>query len=62
MDRPAKLHRQSVGHSAPWLTGWIVQHTGQFYWAFVVTTVFLLIGTVCLTLLIPRVAPLDWKE
>ena len=47
---------------APWLTGWIVQKTGQFYWAFVVTTAMLVIGTVCFTIVIPRVEPADWRE
>jgi ACS family D-galactonate transporter-like MFS transporter len=26
-----------AGVVAPWLTGWVVQETGQFYWAFVVS-------------------------
>jgi len=50
------------GILAPWLTGWIVERTGQFYWAFVVTTAFLVIGTICLTMVIPRVAPVAWRE
>lgn len=50
------------GILAPWLTGWIIQRTGQFYWAFVVTTGFLLIGTICFTVVIPRVEPITWKD
>jgi ACS family D-galactonate transporter-like MFS transporter len=50
------------GILAPWLTGWIVQQTGQFYWAFVVTTGFLVAGAVCFTLVIPKVAPVQWRE
>ena len=33
-----------AGVAAPWLTGWIVQETGQFYWAFVVAAVIVLAG------------------
>jgi MFS transporter, ACS family, D-galactonate transporter len=50
------------GILAPSLTGWIVQRTGQFYWAFVVTTAFLVLGTICLTVVIPRVAPVSWRD
>ncbi|MDQ1469063.1 MAG: transporter, family, D-galactonate transporter [Bryobacterales bacterium] len=50
------------GIVAPWLTGWIVQETGQFYWAFVVTTAMLVIGTVCFTVVIPKVEPANWQE
>ena len=42
------------GIVAPWLTGRIVQQTGQFYWAFVATTGFLILGTICFTVVIPR--------
>src|SRR5262249_45641868 len=30
------------GVVAPWLTGWVVQQTGQFYWAFVVAAAIVL--------------------
>jgi len=50
------------GIAAPWLTGWIVQRTGQFYWAFVVTTMFLVLGTICFTLIIRRVEPETWRD
>ena len=49
------------GIVAPWLTGWIVQRTGQFYWAFVVTTILLVVGTICFTLVIKRVEPEIWR-
>ncbi|HKD07595.1 MAG TPA: MFS transporter [Bryobacteraceae bacterium] len=49
------------GILAPWLTGWIVQRTGQFYWAFVVTTGMLVIGTLCFTLVVRRVEAETWK-
>lgn len=50
------------GIVAPWLTGWIVQKTGQFYWAFVVATGLLVVGTISFTVIIPRVEPADWRE
>lgn len=50
------------GVLAPWLTGWIVKETGQFYWAFIATTIFLIFGTVSFTLIIPRVEPVKWAE
>ena len=49
------------GIVAPWLTGWIVQRTGQFYWAFVVTTVLLVIGTICFTVVVRKVEPEVWR-
>jgi MFS family permease len=49
------------GIAAPWLTGAIVKSTGQFYWAFVVTTMMLLIGTFCFTVVVRRVEPEVWK-
>ena len=50
------------GILAPWLTGWIVQRTGQFYWAFVVTTGFLVLGAFCFIVVIPRVEPVAWRD
>jgi cyanate permease len=49
------------GIVAPWLTGWIVQQTGQFYGAFVVVTVLLVVGTICFTVVVKRVEPIRWK-
>jgi MFS transporter, ACS family, D-galactonate transporter len=50
------------GILAPQLTGWIVQRTGQFYWAFVVTTMFLILGTICFTVIVRRVEPETWRD
>ena len=50
------------GILAPQLTGWIVQRTGQFYWAFVVTTMFLVLGTICFTVMVKRVEPETWRN
>ena len=50
------------GMIAPSLTGLIVQRTGQFYWAFVITTALLVIGTFAFTVIIPRVEPIQWRD
>ena len=50
------------GVVAPILTGWVVQKTGQFYWAFVVTTSFLVLGTICFTVIVTRVEPEVWRD
>jgi MFS family permease len=49
------------GIAAPWLTGLIIKTTGQFYWAFAVTSALLLLGTFCFTVLIRKVEPETWK-
>ncbi len=50
------------GMIAPWLTGWIVQKTGQFYWAFVITTALLVVGTISFTIIIPKVEAIEWRD
>jgi MFS family permease len=50
------------GIVAPSLTGWIVQKTGQFYWAFVITTALLVVGTICFTVVVRRVEPVSWRD
>jgi ACS family D-galactonate transporter-like MFS transporter len=50
------------GMIAPWLTGWIVQKTGGFYAAFVVTTSLLVVGMLAFTVIIPKVEPVKWRD
>jgi len=50
------------GIVAPSLTGWIVQETHEFYWAFVVATAMLVIGTISFTVIIPKVEPATWVD
>lgn len=50
------------GIVAPWLTGWIIQTTGHFYWAFVVTTAMLVVGMIGFTVIIPRIEPIKWRD
>lgn len=49
------------GVLAPWLTGFIVKETGEFYLAFVATTFFLVCGTICFTVIVPKVEPIEWN-
>jgi len=49
------------GIVAPWLTGAIIKATGQFYWAFVVTSVLLLVGAFSFTVVIRRVETETWQ-
>ena len=44
-----------AGMASPWLTGWVVQHTGQFYLAFLVAAVVVLIGSSSYIFVIGRV-------
>jgi len=50
------------GMIAPWLTGWIVQKTGGYYVAFVITTSLLVVGMLAFTVIIPRVEPVKWRD
>ena len=43
-----------------WFTGWVVQVTGHYFAAFVITCVFLVIGTFCLVVVVKRVEPVVW--
>jgi cyanate permease len=36
-----------AGVVAPWVTGWLVQETGSFFWAFAVASLFALGGAAC---------------
>ncbi len=49
------------GVAAPSITGFIVQRTGQFYPAFVLVVVVILLGACCYGLLIRKVDPIPWS-
>jgi MFS family permease len=51
-----------AGVAAPMLTGWILNRTGEFYWAFVVTVGVALIGVAAWVLLVGRVEPVIWRR
>jgi MFS family permease len=48
------------GIVAPIVTGYVVDRTGQFFWAFVLAGAVALVGTLAWALMVPRIAPLDW--
>ena len=49
-----------AGIVAPMLTGFVVDRTGQFTWAFVIAGGVALTGVLWWALLVPKVAPLSW--
>ncbi len=51
-----------AGILAPWLTGYIVQQTGQYYWAFVIVAAFCVAGSLCFGVVVPRVETVAWRD
>lgn len=51
-----------AGVVAPALTGFVLQRTGQFYWAFVILTVVALIGSGSWVFLVGRLEPVVWDR
>ncbi len=51
-----------AGVVAPMLTGWILNRTGEFYWAFVVTVGVAMVGVASWVLLVGRVEPVIWQR
>jgi MFS family permease len=49
-----------AGVAAPWLTGWVVQQTGQFYLAFVVASAVVLTAAAMFVFGIGRIEPVEW--
>jgi MFS family permease len=49
-----------AGVAAPWITGWIVHHTGEFFWAFAGVFALLLAGAFTFLWIVGRVEPIDW--
>jgi len=50
-----------AGIIAPALTGFVVQRTGHFFWAFAVTAGVLLAGALSWAFVVGRVEPVHWK-
>jgi MFS transporter, ACS family, D-galactonate transporter len=48
------------GVFGPWFTGWLVQETHSYVAAFVVTTVFLLVGVLSFLFVVGPVTPIEW--
>jgi MFS family permease len=52
----------TAGVAGPVITGWIVDRTGSFEWAFLLTAAIGIIGAAGWGLILPRVEPLVWEE
>ncbi|MBZ5582572.1 MAG: MFS transporter [Acidobacteriia bacterium] len=50
-----------AGVSAPWITGWVVERTGQFYLAFVTAAVVALAGAAIFIFGVGPVQRVDWR-
>jgi ACS family D-galactonate transporter-like MFS transporter len=50
-----------AGIVSPALTGFVVQRTGHFFWAFAVTAGVLLAGAISWAFIVGRVEPLEWQ-
>ena len=50
-----------AGVAAPAITGFVVERTGQFFWAFAVCSLVVLAGAAAYAFLLGPVAPLDWS-
>jgi ACS family D-galactonate transporter-like MFS transporter len=51
-----------AGIVSPALTGFVVQRTGHYFWAFAVTAGVLLAGAVSWAFVVGQVEPVDWKS
>ena len=51
-----------AGIVAPLVTGFVVDRTGQFFWAFIIAGGVALTGMIGWVAIIGRVAPLDWSR
>jgi MFS family permease len=49
-----------AGVIAPSLTGFVVDRTGEFYWAFAIAAGVALLGSLAFGVLIPRIEPVKW--
>ncbi len=51
-----------AGFVAPTLTGFVVQRTGHFHWAFVIVTLVTLLGTGSWIFLVGPIQPVTWRK
>jgi sugar phosphate permease len=51
-----------AGVAAPALTGFVLERTGHFYWAFAIVAAVALIGTACWVFLVGPVEPVIWRR
>jgi MFS family permease len=50
------------GIVAPIMTGWIVQTTGSYLWAFISPALIAVAGAICYVVLIGEIRPLEWEK
>jgi MFS transporter, ACS family, D-galactonate transporter len=50
-----------AGAVAPWLTGFLLDRTGHFSWAFLITTAIAWIGALSWIFIVGRIEPIDWS-
>jgi MFS transporter, ACS family, D-galactonate transporter len=51
-----------AGVVAPWLTGIVLERTGEFFWAFVLAAGVELMGAVMFVFVVGKVVPVNWEE
>jgi MFS family permease len=51
-----------AGAVAPWLTGFLLDHTGHFYWSFLVTTAVVWVGALSWVFIVGPIKPVDWTS
>jgi cyanate permease len=50
------------GIVGPLITGFVIDRTGDFFWAFAAACAITLVGILAWGVIIPRVAPLAWPQ
>jgi nitrate/nitrite transporter NarK len=50
-----------AGAVAPWLTGFLLDRTGHFSWAFFITTAVAWIGALSWIFIVGRIEPVEWS-
>jgi len=51
-----------AGVAAPAITGLVVEKTGQFFWAFVVSAGVVLLGASIYAFFLGQVEPIEWAD
>jgi len=51
-----------AGVTSPWVAGWLLQHTGEFFLVFVVAALVVLAGSCSYLFIVDRVEQIDWRK
>lgn len=51
-----------AGAVAPWLTGFLLDRTGHFYWAFFITTAVVWVGALSWIFIVGPIQPVEWSS